>query len=155
TNDNDHESLPDRYTPARLLHVTPHVDFAWPRGWMASRSPDRADLVEPVVSTLGRGVPVGLAYYDETFLPAEYRHSLLLDRWEGLAVTRYPLAPRGASFTAREWPFLQGQHHARPVGVAVGRGGRVFVTVSYMAGNEASPHYVSDLVMVTRADDAP
>src|SRR5262249_54790321 len=33
TNDNDHESIPDRYTPARLLHVTPYADFAWPRGW--------------------------------------------------------------------------------------------------------------------------
>jgi glucose/arabinose dehydrogenase len=37
TNDNDHESRPDQYAPARLLHVTPHVDFAWPRGWMASK----------------------------------------------------------------------------------------------------------------------
>ncbi len=27
TNDNDHESRADQYAPARLLHVTPHVDF--------------------------------------------------------------------------------------------------------------------------------
>ena len=27
------------------MHYTPHADFAWPRGWMASKSPDRADLV--------------------------------------------------------------------------------------------------------------
>jgi hypothetical protein len=155
TNDNDHESIPDRYTPARLLFVSPHADFAWPRGWIASQSPDRADLLEPLHNTPGRGVPVGLTYYDETFLPAEYRHSLLEDRWEALAVWRYPLTSRGAGFAATARPFLQGRQHARPVGVAVGRGGRVFVTVSYMAGNEASPHYVSDLVMVTRADDEP
>ena len=24
---------------ARLLHVMPHADFGWPRGWMASKSP--------------------------------------------------------------------------------------------------------------------
>src|SRR5262249_18850872 len=58
TNDNDHESIPDKYTPARLLHVAPHVDFGWPRGWMASKSPDRWDLIEPMLSTPGRGVPV-------------------------------------------------------------------------------------------------
>jgi hypothetical protein len=33
-NDNDHESLPLAYVPGRLIHVTPHSDFAWPRGWM-------------------------------------------------------------------------------------------------------------------------
>src|SRR6185437_13846568 len=42
TNDNDHESRADLYAPMRLLHVTPHADFGWPRGWMGSKSPDRA-----------------------------------------------------------------------------------------------------------------
>ncbi len=155
TNDNDHESLPDRYTPARLLHVTPHVDFAWPRGWMASKSPDRADLVEPMLSAPGRGVPVGLAYYDEAYLPADYRHTLLQDRWDRHAIDRYPLRRRGATVAAKELPFLDGRGNARPIGVAVGRGGRVFATIAYMAGNEGSPRYVSDLVMITRADDPP
>ncbi|HJT76386.1 MAG TPA: ThuA domain-containing protein, partial [Gemmataceae bacterium] len=153
TNDNDHESLPDRYTPARLLYVSPHVDFAWPRGWMASKSPDRADLVEPLLSAPGRGVPVGLAYYDEPLLPAEYRHALLEDRWDRLTIQRHPLRHRGAGFATEDVPFLVGSHEARPVGVAVGPGGQVFATVAYMAANEASPHYVSDLVLITRADE--
>jgi putative heme-binding domain-containing protein len=149
TNDNDHESLPDRYTPARLLYVSPHVDFAWPRGWMASKSPDRADLVEPLLSAPGRGVPVGLAYYDESLLPAEYRHTLLEDRWDRLTVQCHPLRRRGAGFAAEDVPFLVGKYEARPIGVAVGPGGQVFATVSYMAANEASPHYTSDLVLIT------
>ena len=31
TNDNDHESLPADYVPGRLVHVTPHAYFSWPR----------------------------------------------------------------------------------------------------------------------------
>ncbi len=154
TNDNDHESRADQYAPARMLHVTPHIDFAWPRGWMASKSPDRADLVEPLSATLGRGVPCDLAWYDEPLLAGEIGGRLLMCRWDRNAVASYKLSPRGASFAAEETTVVSGANNARPVGVAVGRGGRLFVTALYMAGNMASPYCVSDLVMVTRADDS-
>jgi putative heme-binding domain-containing protein len=155
TNDNDHESMPHLYTPARLLHVTPHTEFFWPRGWVATRSPERSDLLETMLETPGRGVPVGMAYHDDPFLPSEYRHNLLQARWDRLTITRHPLEQRSASYRTNDLPFLTGRVHARPVGVASGRGGRVFAAISYMAGNEASPHYVSDLMMITRADDPP
>ena len=86
TNDNDHESMPDRYTPARLMHVSPGVDFGWPRGWIASKSPDRADLVETMLPAPGRGVPVGMAYYDDPLLPAEFRNSLFQARWDRFTI---------------------------------------------------------------------
>jgi putative heme-binding domain-containing protein len=155
SNDNDHESRADLYAPCRLLHVTPQVDFAWPRGWMASKSPDRADLLEPMTSKLGRGVPCDLAYYDEPYLPQEYRNCLLMDRWDQFTVNRYPLQRRGSSFSTAEQPFVNGRNLARPVGVTVGRDGRVFATVLYLGGNVWSPHCVSDLLMITRADDPP
>jgi putative heme-binding domain-containing protein len=153
TNDNDHESMPAEYVPGRLNHVTPHSYFSWPRGWMPSKTPDRADLLETLNTKLGRFVPVGQSYYNDTLLPEKYRNNLLVARWCTRAVTRYPLAHRGASFQAEEQALLNGQNHARPVGVAVGRGGRIFVTISFMAHNENSPVYKSDLAMVTRADD--
>ena len=153
TNDNDHESMPDRYTPARLMHVSPGIDFGWPRGWIASKSPDRADLVETMLPAPGRGVPVGMAYYDDPLLPAEFRNSLFQARWDRFAIQQNALARRGSTFTAGDAPFLVGRGTARPIGVAVGRGGRIFAAISYMAANEASPHYPSDLVMITRADD--
>ena len=153
TNDNDHESRADQYAPAKLLHVTPHVDFAWPRGWMASKSPDRADLVEPLSAELGRGVPCDLAWYDEPLLREQIGNRLLMCRWDRGAVTSYKLSPRGATFSAEESTIITGANNARPVGIAVGRGGRVFVTALYMAGNMASPYCQSDLVMLTRADD--
>ncbi|MFV2068947.1 MAG: LamG-like jellyroll fold domain-containing protein, partial [Pirellulales bacterium] len=155
TNDNDHESLPDRYTPARLLHVTPHIDFGWPRGWMASNSasqnhasslprPDndvarwssetgsrnreRTELIETMTDQLGPGVPCDMAFYDEPFLPNELRSRLLLCRWGRSTVTSYELKRRGSTFAAAESVVLEGAHNARPTGICVGRGGGLFVT---------------------------
>jgi putative heme-binding domain-containing protein len=139
TNDNDHESRADLYAPARLLHVTPHIDFAWPRGWIASKSPSRFDLVEPLTADLGRGVPCDLAWHDG---------ALLMARWDRMTLNRYPLDARGASFSAQEQPFLKGSDFARPVGTAVGLDGRIFVTCLYLGGNVGSPHCYSDLVML-------
>lgn len=152
SNDNDHESRADQYAPARLLHVTPHIDFAWPRGWMASKSVDRNDLIEPLGPDLGRGVPCDMVYYDEPLL-GELRGQLLMCRWDRSSVTAYAVEPRGASFTSQETTILSGANNARPVGIAVDGNGRLFVTSLYMAGNMAAPYCYSDLVMVTRADE--
>lgn len=155
TNDNDHEGLPAEYTPGKLVHVVPHGYYNWPRGWMATKTPEQADLLDSILPNMGRAVPVGQAYYDETFLPAKYRNSLLVARWCTRELTFYPLEAAGASFKTAEQVVMTGQNLARPVGVCVGRGGRIFATVSHMAHNEASPVYRSDLVMVTTKDDAP
>ncbi len=153
SNDNDHEGMPAAYVPGRLLHVTPHAYFSWPRGWLLEKQPMRADLLETMNPNLGRFVPVGQAYYNETFLPEKYRDNLLVARWCTRAVPRFPLTHRGASFKADEVPLFVGRNDARPVSVTVGRGGRIFVSIAYMAHNDASPVYKSDLVMITRADD--
>ena len=155
SNDNDHESLADRYSPARLLHVAPRAHFFWPRGWIASMSPERSDLLEIVNTGLGREAPVGQTYYDDQLLGPDYADSLFVARWGQRKVDGFRLAARGASYRADEFPLLIGEETARPVGVAVGRGGRVFAALSYMAGNEWSPKYPSELVMITRADDVP
>ncbi|HTI49892.1 MAG TPA: hypothetical protein VL475_03035, partial [Planctomycetaceae bacterium] len=152
TNDNDHESMADRYAPARLLYVTPHIDFGWPRGWMASKSPDRSDLIEPLSAEMGRGVPCDQIVYDDPALPDEYRNRLLMARWDRHAVTAYPLTPRGASFSTIETTILTGQNNARPVGIGAGHDGRLFVTSLYLPGNVASPYCYSDLVVVEPAE---
>jgi putative heme-binding domain-containing protein len=151
TNDNDHESMADRYAPAKLLHVTPHIDFGWPRGWMASKSPDRADLIEPMSAELGRGVPCDLVYYDEPELSEALRGCLLMARWDRRAVTAYQPIPRGASFKTEELTVVEGRNDARPVGLAVGPGGRLFVTSLFLAGNVASPYCHSDLAVLEPA----
>lgn len=154
TDDNDREAMPVQYVPARLLHVTPHADFGWPRGWMAAKSPDRADLLETMHEGLGREAPVGLAYYDETYFPDRYRQKLLLARWAQRVITRHQLNRHGATFKTDEQPLLVGHDQSRPVGVCVGRGGRIFATLLHMPQLEGSPTCPSDLIMITRADDS-
>jgi putative heme-binding domain-containing protein len=94
-----------------------------------------------------------MAVYDENYFSKRYRENLLMARWCTREVVRYPLKRQGAGFVSSEERLLVGKGRARPVGVAVGRGGRVFVTIAYMETNDASPVYKSDLIMITRADD--
>ncbi|MFO1020810.1 MAG: c-type cytochrome [Planctomycetales bacterium] len=154
SNENDHEGMPAEYVPGKLLHVFPHANFFWPRGWMPEKTPDRLDLLQTMTTEMGRAVPVGQSYYDEEFLPEEYRHSLLLARWCTRKITYYPLIKSDATFKTSEKTLLEGRDLARPMGVTVGRGGRIFATVSYMAQNEGSPIYKSDLVLITTKDDS-
>ena len=115
------------------MYVSPGIDFAWPRGWIASKTPDRFDLVETMLPAPGRGVPVGMTYYDESLFPKEYRNCLYQARWDRFTIQRNALIPHGAAFRATDVPFLVGRDLARPIGVAVGRGGRMFAAISYMA----------------------
>lgn len=155
TTDNDHESRPKDFIPGRLLHVTQGAYFSWPRGWMPEKTPWRADLLDTMHPDLGRYVPTGMAYYDDTFLPEACRHNLYVAEWGRGKVERHPLRPDGASFKVDFKDFFGGQPTIRPVGLAVGRGGRIFVSNLYMDRNEASPICRSDIVMITRADDTP
>ncbi len=154
-NDNDHESMPAQYVPGRLVHITPGAFFSWPRGWMPEKQAGRLDLLDTLHPDVGRYVPVGQAYYDDDYLPEPCRHALYVAEWGRGKVLRYPLRAEGASFKAEQQDFLSGPPNARPVSVATGRGGRLFVAVCHMKGNEASPVYQSEIVMITRADDTP
>ncbi len=155
TNDNDHESMPVVYVPGRLLHVTQEAQFNWPRAWLLAKHPMRSDVLETMNDNMGRAVPVGVTYYDDAFLPPKYRRNLFVARWGTRSITRFPLERRGASYRAAELPLLEGKNLARPLGVCVGRGGRLFATICYMAHNEGSPTYRSDLIMITRQEDPP
>ncbi|MEI7953721.1 MAG: c-type cytochrome [Verrucomicrobiota bacterium] len=155
TSDNDHESRPQQYVPGRLLHVTDGAYFSWPRGWLAEKQPWRADLLDSLNPELGRYVPTGQIYYDDTFLPESCRHSLYVAEWGRGKLLRYPLRAVGSSFKAPQIEFLGCPSNVRPVGLAVGRGGRIFTSVCHMEANEASPMYRSEIVMITRADDPP
>ncbi|MBL9081942.1 MAG: c-type cytochrome, partial [Planctomycetales bacterium] len=149
TNDNDHESRADQYAPARLLHVVKGIDFGWPRGWMASKTPDRFDLIEPMCD-LGRGVPCDLAAYP-FFVPDKLVGQLVHCRWDRHSVTTIDL-PYARYSGAVERTLLQGAENCRPVGIAVGSTGEMFVTSVYMTGNMAAPYCQSDLCLVTFDD---
>ncbi len=149
TTDNDHEQDP-RYVPSRLLL---HVDggfYNWPRGWMDGRPEDL-----PALAGMGREVPVGLAVYGDSRLPAEYRGNVLIARWGRQSIDRFAPEPAGSGYTAREIPWLVCPPGRRPMAVAVGRGGRVYAIVGHMESNAESPVYTADLLEIDLDDDAP
>jgi len=152
-NDNDHESLPAQYVPGRLLHITSFSYFSWPRGWMPEKQPWRSDLLDTMTPDLGRYVPVGMTYYGDTLLPGKYRDALIVPEWGSREIAYYPLHSENGRFTTSEQILLQGRNDARPVSVTVARGGRLFAAICYMAHNEESPIYRSDIVMIGPKDD--
>ena len=149
TNDNDHEQFPAIYAPGRLLHITQYSYFAWPNGWLRSKTPERMDLLETLNEDLGRYVPVLQTYYNEDTLPKQYKNSLMVTRWGKRTVSYHPLEKFGATFHGAEKDLLVCKNLARPVGISVGNNGNVFVAVSHMAQNEGSPTYRSDLLMIS------
>jgi putative heme-binding domain-containing protein len=146
TTDNDHEQ-DARYCPGRLLFVVPGGLYNWPRGWMDDRPEDL-----PAVAGLGREVPVGLAVYADSRLPADYRGNVLIARWGQQRIDRFALERKGSGYTAREIPWLACPPGRRPMAVAVGRGGRVYALVSHMETNAESPTYTADLLEIDAKD---
>lgn len=147
TNDNDHESRADLYTPARMLDVFAGANFFWPRGWTAHRSPNRSDLLRVMNSDSSRGVPVGLTWLEEPTFPEEYRQSLVQGEWDQGALRRATPLPSGASFSVAPQRIVVGPLDARPMGVSAAEGAILFTRL-YLQGNVGSPHCASDLVMV-------
>jgi glucose/arabinose dehydrogenase len=84
-------------------------------------SPARADLLETMNAKLGRYVPAGLSYYNDTYLPEKFRNCLYVTEWGKAALLRYSVRESGASFKADEFKLLAGMNNARPVGVGIGR----------------------------------
>src|SRR5690606_35385591 len=99
-------------------------------------------------------VPVGQAYLDDPTWPERFRNNLVVARWGIRALTRYSLARSGATFKASELKILEGVDQARPVGVTTAPGGGMFVALAYMAHNEGSPVYPSDLVLLKPRNSA-
>ena len=61
-------------------------------------------------------------------LPADYRGNLLVTSWGDHRIERYPLKPRGASFSADRTDVVVGDENFRPVDLVVGGDGAIYFT---------------------------
>jgi putative membrane-bound dehydrogenase-like protein len=127
--DND----PDSRGPCRLLHIIPGGDYGYRyRNGRKGLHPFTAWNGElpgtlPMVAGTGEA-PSGILAYEAIGLPPDYRGSLLVTSWGDHVVERFVLRERGASFTAQAQTLIRGTEDFRPVAIAAGPDGSVYLT---------------------------
>src|ERR1700722_9927187 len=145
---NERDELGDNLVPDYITHVTPGASYGWPWFYigphqdprLAGKHPELKDkVVIPDVLMQPHNASLGLTFYDGTQFPPEYRGDLFAAEhgsWNranesGHEVVRVPLDKGHASGAYEDFlTFLgpDGQAWGRPVGVAVGKDGALYVT---------------------------
>jgi glucose/arabinose dehydrogenase len=145
---NERDALGDNLVPDYITHVEPNGFYGWPWYYIgghqdprhAGKHPELKDKVlVPDVLLQPHNASLGLTFYNGTQFPPEYRGDLFAAEhgsWNrahpaGHEVVRVPLEKGHASGAFEDFlTFLgpDGQAWGRPVGVAVGHDGALYVT---------------------------
>ena len=95
------------YRPIRVLHCAPGADYGWRTG--SGKFPDYYPDTLPGIESLGRGSPVGIAFYHHNVYPEKYQGALFLGDWSrGRIRVGFP-REKGASYESSSIDFVQGQ----------------------------------------------
>jgi putative membrane-bound dehydrogenase-like protein len=127
--DND----PDSRGPCRLLHIVQGGDYGYRyrngrKGLHPFTSWD-GELPGTLPMVAGTSeAPCGIYPCETTGLPAEYRGSLLVASWGDHLIERFTLRPQGASFRSEAKPIIRGGDDFRPVALAPGPDGCLYVS---------------------------
>ncbi len=145
---NERDALGDNLVPDYITHVTPGGFYGWPWYYIGAHQDPRLEgkhpelkdkVLVPDILLQPHSASLGLTFYDGTQFPAEYRGDLFAAEhgsWNranesGHEVVRVPLDkghPKGVYEDFLTFNGPDGQAWGRPVGVAVGQDGALYVT---------------------------
>jgi len=122
------------YSPTRVYHAGYGQHHGWrltgyKRSW--PRPDYYADTV-PILSTVGRGSPTGVACYRHFQFPDHFRDGLFFADWTFGRIYFLPLNPLGASYTVQQPDvFIEpiGAQGFAPTDLAVGADGSLFISI--------------------------
>jgi putative heme-binding domain-containing protein len=94
------------YRPVRTHHVPPGADFGWRTG--SAVWPDYFVDSLGAMSNIGRGSPVGVAFYQGNRFPPAYQDAFILGDWSRGRILISTLERSGASYRAQVKDFVLG-----------------------------------------------
>ncbi len=95
------------FRPVRVIHAVPGGDYGWRTG--SSKMPDYYLDTLPGVDDVGRGSPVGVAFYQHDAFPESYKGAFFMGDWSrGRIRVIFPKA-EGATFAGDTVDFLVGE----------------------------------------------
>ncbi len=129
TVDNDPDSRP----PCRLMHSVRGGDFGYRfsigRKGLHPFTSWNGEIAGKLPMTAGTGeAPSGILAYESAGLPEEYIGDLLGGSWGDHRIDRFRLKPKGASYESVAEPLIVGSEEFRPVGIATGPDGSLYIT---------------------------
>ena len=95
------------YRPIRVLHAVPGGDYGWRTG--SGKFPGYYPESLPAVESLGRGSPVGIAFYLHRTYPSKYHGALFLGDWSRGRIRVSFLEETGATYIASGEDFVSGE----------------------------------------------
>jgi len=144
------------YRPIRVIHLVSGAEYGFREG--TSKWPTYyPDSIPPVVN-IGIGSPTGVKYGTKARFPEPFRDVLYIADWSYGRIIAVHLEPKGASYSARFEPFVQG----KPLNVSdleIGSDGAMYFITGGRAVQSglyrvSHPGAVADAVAIKRAADA-
>lgn len=122
------------YRPTRVCHVVDGAEFGWRS--VSGKWPEYyVDSLPPVIN-VGRGSPTGVAFGYGAKFPARYQEALFLADWTYGKLYAVHLKEAGATYSARQEVFLEG-NGTKPTDIVVAPDGALYFAGGSRNSNSA------------------
>ena len=122
------------YRPTRVCHVVDGAEFGWRS--VSGKWPEYyVDSLPPVIN-VGRGSPTGVAFGYGAKFPARYQEALFLADWTYGKLYAVHLKEAGATYSARQEVFLEG-NGTKPTDIVIAPDGALYFAGGSRNSNSA------------------